>query len=307
MSWSTASARRASLPHDEPISDVDPRPPRWVDDALGPHPFPIDAGPHVWAISSGTLVLLTSTIAVAPDIPAGTLRAAVTQVYQRFEQSLATLDRRPIRFWNFIPAIGTPMGEGLDRYMVFNSGRHDAFVRVGHADKEADRPTATASAVGAGGAELVVHCLASAHAGVPVENPRQIPSWRYSARYGPKPPRFSRATIATVNCRTSLLIGGTASIVGEQSLHRDDTEAQLEETLRNLSAVVSAARRQPDDQALALRRIVDLRAYVTDDDVARVVRGQLAARCPNAHRIEIVRARLCRPELLVEIEGVADL
>jgi len=38
-----------------------------------------------------------------------------------------------------------------------------------------------------------------------------------------------------------------------------------------------------------------------------VVRGQLAARCPNAYRIEIVRARLCRPELLVEIEGVAEI
>jgi chorismate lyase / 3-hydroxybenzoate synthase len=307
VSWSTASARRASHPHDEPIADVDPRPPHWVDEVLGPQPFTIDAGPHVRAISSESLVLLTAAIAVAPDTPAETLRSEVTLAYRRLQQTLASIDREPIRFWNFVPAIGAPMGDGLDRYMVFNAGRHDAFAPTGGADQRTDQPSATASAVGVTGAHLVVHCLASARAGIPVENPRQVSSWRYSARYGPKPPRFSRATIATMGLRTALLIGGTASIVGEQSLHQGDTEAQFDETLRNLAAVVAAAGRESADPIHALTRIVDLRAYVIEDDVARFVRGQLAARCPNARRIEIVRARLCRPELLVEIEGVADI
>ena len=37
----------------------------------------------------------------------------------------------------------------------------------------------------------------------------------HSTRYGPIPPCFSRATIATIGTRRLLLIGGTASIVGD--------------------------------------------------------------------------------------------
>ena len=33
----------------------------------------------------------------------------------------------PIRFWNMLPFIQESVGEGLDRYMAFNLGRHDAF------------------------------------------------------------------------------------------------------------------------------------------------------------------------------------
>jgi len=110
------------------------------------------------------------------------------------------------------------------------------------------------------------------------------------------PPDTLRSEVALayrrLGARTALLIGGTASIVGEQSLHEGDVDAQLRETLRNIAA---------------LARLVDLRVYAIDDDVARVVRCQLAPRCPNAQRIEIVRARMCRPELLLEIEALAEI
>jgi chorismate lyase/3-hydroxybenzoate synthase len=166
---------------------------------------------------------------------------------------------------------------------------------------------ATASAVGVGGTDLVVHCLAAEHAGIPVENPRQTSSWRYSARYGPMPPCFSRATLATIVGRRRLLIGGTASIVGEHSQHPGDAEAQLQETLRNIGALIGAACHSDADPSHALRRLVDLRVYAQDDHVARVIRRRLDVRCPAIPRVEIVRARVCRPELLHEIEGVAEI
>src|SRR6185503_5831087 len=91
-----------------------------------------------------------------------------------------------------------------------------------------------ASAVGIAGPDLVIDCLASASGGAPVENPRQIAPWQYSRRYGPKPPCFARGTVTRLNDRRMLLIGGTASIVGEESRHPGDLTAQVGELLINL-------------------------------------------------------------------------
>jgi chorismate lyase/3-hydroxybenzoate synthase len=120
------------------------------------------------------------------------------------------------------------------------------------------------------------------------------------------PPCFSRATIANVNGQRRLLVGGTASIVGEDSLHVDDVDRQLEETLRNLAALIDAAA-EGSAPGAALGRLLDLRVYVARQEDAPPIRAVLAARCPRAERIELTIARVCRPELLVEIEGVADL
>jgi transcriptional regulator len=114
-------------------------------------------------------------------------------------------------------------------------------------------------------------------------------------------------TITTLGQRTALLIGGTASVVGEQSRHQGDVEAQFEETLRNMSILIAAARQHSSDAQTSLGRLREIRAYAVNDEVGRFVRRQLTARCPGAHRIEVVKASVCRPDLLLEIEGVADL
>ena len=86
--------------------------------------------------------------------------------------SLERIGRHPARFWNFIPDIGAPMVDGLDRYMVFNAGRHDAY-------SDQCGALGTASAVGIKGSDLSIHCLALEEPGTPVENPRQTPAWQY--------------------------------------------------------------------------------------------------------------------------------
>jgi len=198
------------------------------------------------------------------------------------------------------------MGAGIDRYMVFNAGRYDAFSEASAAGRGFARSLATASAVGVGGADLVVYCLASSSPGTPVENPRQKSSWLYSSRFGPLPPCFSRATLTTIGGHSRILIGGTASIVGEESRHQVDTAAQLDETLQNLASVVAAARGTSEATWRALERLVDVRVYLTRDESAGLIRREIGERCPRADRVELVHARLCRPDLLLEIEAGAE-
>jgi len=46
---------------------------------------------------------------------------------------------------------------------------------------------------------------------------------------------------------------------------------------------------------------------VRHDEHSEPIRDRLQTACPNLRRLELVRAHICRPELLLEIEGIADL
>jgi chorismate lyase/3-hydroxybenzoate synthase len=221
----------------------------------------------------------------------------------------------PVRLWNHIPGIHDAMGDGQDRYMVFNAGRYEALSQWFGTDRF-DTRVASASGIGHGGRDLVLHCLASDRPGRAVTNPRQIAPYRYSRKYGPLPPCFARSTvIAPPGGVPLVLVGGTASIVGEESVHLGDLARQTEETLTNLAVLLRAAAGEPasevEDRAALWDRYLasyrEVRVYYPDPRRLDELRGLLASAFPGAGRIEWRRADLCRAELLVEIEGVAEL
>jgi chorismate lyase/3-hydroxybenzoate synthase len=272
------------------IVPLQPRVPQWVEAAVG----------------TGTLEMFTAVVPDAAAMSAAALRTNVTAAYVQIGAALRAADKAAIRLWNYLPDPAHVMEPGLDRYMVFNAGRYDGY-RQWHGDINRATPLATASGVGISGRDLTIHCLASTDRGVPVDNPRQTPAWRYSVRYGPLPPCFARATVAVVNGRRCLLIGGTASIVGEDSRHARDVQGQLEETLVNLTSLIRAACQVSEPDAAVLDRLVDLRVYVVRAEDAPMIRSVVEKRCRRAAHVELSEARLCRPELLVEIEGIAEI
>ena len=157
----------------------------------------------------------------------------------------------------------------------------------------------------------MIHALGLDTPGRPLENPRQVPAYSYSRRYGPRPPCFARATIVQMprEERPWLLVGGTASILGEDSIHMRDPRRQATETFENLASLVDSARemaRSPDrgDPLSAFR---ELRVYIVRDEDADVLREMVRERFPAETRVEFAQADLCRQELLVEIEGLATL
>jgi chorismate lyase/3-hydroxybenzoate synthase len=287
-----------NLAHPEALPLM-PVPPRWVDDLLGSSRGS-DARNGVDVRLAGPAAHAMARIPQAAHLDADGLRQSVASAYRALIESLETIGRHPARFWNFIPDINAPMTDGLDRYMVFNAGRHDAY-------SDDCGALATASAVGITGSDVSIHCLALEKAGTPVENPRQTPAWKYSARYGPLPPRFSRATIVELAGRRTLLIGGTASVVGEDSRHAGDFDAQVEEIVLNLEALIRSADGSSNGGHAPLRRLVDLRVYVKSAACADRAREMLVSACPRARTVTVAVADICRPELLVEVEGVAEL
>lgn len=274
-----------------------PRPPAWV-------------APHLGTAST----LHTASFDVRPSMSPADFQDAVSSAYR---QVLADIEARgtgrPVRFWSFLPGIHDALGDGLDRYMVFNAGRHAVFAAHFGTVDFARGAIPTASAVGIAGHTLHVFGLAADVVADAIENPRQVPAYRYSRRFGPRPPSFARATRVTrAGVPAALLVGGTASIRGEDSRNIDDLDRQLDETLLNLAAVVAEAEgatvpATTDDVRRCLSRYAGLRAYYLHESERDAIAVRVAAAVSATCALELLPATMCRPELLVEIEGVATL
>lgn len=245
-------------------------------------------------------LLVAAALPAAARLDADTLRQRTRDLYCLVCQAVAEAPFSPVRFWNFIPQINRQAGGGLDRYMVFNAGRYEA-LRPRFAGLTT-LPTATG--VGHQGDDLHIFCLASDRPGQSVENPRQRPAYRYSGRFGPCPPCFSRATMVELGDRYCLLIGGTAAIRGEASRHPTCLQGQLDETFINLEALVDRA---SSGRTTLAKSATELRVFVRRPQDSEAVERKIAARLPNLHHLETMSAQICRKELLVEIEGLVSL
>ncbi|HEX7807415.1 MAG TPA: Rid family hydrolase, partial [Thermoanaerobaculia bacterium] len=148
-----------------------------------------------------------------------------------------------------------------------------------------------ASAVGMRGRGLVTYYLAAREAGVQVENPRQVAAYHYPPQYGPKSPSFSRATM----WGGMVFVSGTSSVIGHQTVHHGDVDAQLDETLRNIEVVLGQTNR-------TLGNVVAAKTYVRN----AADRDRIASRLAEVFPVNLyLEADICRKDLLLEIECVA--
>lgn len=290
-------------------------PPPWVFALLGSEPGRWGAAGDGLALRLGgraSYRLVSARLERARHLDGDAFASRTTAVYDLVAAVLGRLAHlHVLRLWNFVPGILDPLGGLPHRYMVFNRGRYQACARWCDGHGNFERRLATASAVGHDGESLVVHALAGPVAGVPVENPRQVPAYRYSRRYGPLPPCFARATLLTDGERRGarLLIGGTASVRGEDTVGEGCLEGQLAETLANLRAVVESAAhaRAPGADRSALVALREVRVYYVSERHRATLAQRAPVDFPAARLCELVRADLCRPELLVEIEALAEI
>lgn len=221
----------------------------------------------------------------------GGARATAKQAYDLLHRFVAGRDARHVlRVWNYIGAINDGEGDA-ERYKRFCEGR-----AAGMGDFFAEGfPAATAIGHLAAEHRLQVYLLACEQAGHRVENPRQVSAWRYPRQYGPTPPSFARAML--LPARDTLAISGTAAVVGHASAHHDNLDAQLEETLTNLDALLASA-----DMRAGFDTHSPLKVYLRHDGDAPRVRDALRQRLPGVPLL-LLHGDICRRELLVEIDG----
>jgi chorismate lyase/3-hydroxybenzoate synthase len=244
-----------------------------------------------WSCGGGWL-MVSLRIAEADH---GGPRAAAAHAYRLLLQAIGRHGHPHLaRVWNYLADINA--GDGDDeRYRQFTVGRAEGMEGI----PAARFPAATAIGRVDGVRELVVFALSAQAFGVPVENPRQVSAYRYPREYGPVPPSFARA-MRLDGARPTLLVSGTASVVGHATAH-DSSREQAQETLRNLDALLGQAGM---DRALAGRTW--LRGYLRDPADAGVVRQALAECGVADSHLVCLHGEICRRDLLLEIDGVVQ-
>lgn len=109
---------------------------------------------------------------------------------------------------------------------------------------------------------------------------------------------FERGTSIAYRDRKHVIISGTASIDHRGHIvHAGRVSRQLERALQNISALLDEAHATFDDMAVFI-------AYVRDPKDLETIQQQMLERFPTTP-IEVVVAPVCRPNWLVEVEGMA--
>ncbi len=236
------------------------------------------------------------------------MRAALRQAGSDFEQV--------VRTWFYLGGI-TEIQDGVQRYMELNRARTDFYRDVqfgklasGGGQPQGNYPASTA--IGTAAAGVLAGCLSlQTHRKdarlVHLENPQQTPAFAYHSRYSPRSPKFSRAMALKLGDYLTTWISGTASIVNSESRHLGDIARQVEQTLENIEHLLAPESFLAQGVPQAGARLEDLakvRVYLKrPEDFPRckaICERRLGA-VPAVYSV----ADVCRPELLVEIEGVA--
>ncbi len=141
----------------------------------------------------------------------------------------------------------------------------------------------------------------------PLENPQQTSAFDYTTVYSPQSPKFARAMAVVTNTDCCVFVSGTASILAAESQHRGDAAAQTELTLDNINALLghqNLVNHGIQGVLGGLGGMKCVRVYVKNSTDYPLIRGICERRLGNIPILYTI-ADVCRPELLVEIEGVA--
>ena len=233
---------------------------------------------------------------LVPDYVSCDLAETVRAVYQEVLAFLhSSAYPNLYRCWHYLPGINR-VDSNLERYRSFCVGRHAAL--GGALGFEQSLPAA--SAIGTHTPGLLVSFVAGRLKPLQIENPRQVSAFNYPPVHAPRSPLFSRAVWIDSRGVQRLYLSGTASILGHESVHSDNLHGQIEETLRNIEAILGGtpASLNKDDACL--------RVYMRNADHCQIIRNALESRFGKSCSVAYLKGDICRSELLLEIEGVFD-
>ncbi len=247
------------------------------------------------------------TEGITPATPNASIREQSEDIFAQLGKILAENNFKIsdiYRQWNYIEQI-TSMHDGRQNYQEFNDARSRFY---NSAEWTNGYPAATGIGTSCGGVMVEVYAIKGEmvvnHA---IDNPLQISAHSYSQKVltgktdekERTTPKFERARLVG----DTVYISGTAAIKGEDSLSLDSTVGQTAETMQIIKKLVS-----PENIHIATKdsKYTLLRVYIKNGETAHEVIKFMQENYPDTPK-HYLEADVCRPELLVEIEGTATI
>ncbi|HUT33707.1 MAG TPA: Rid family hydrolase [Planctomycetota bacterium] len=256
---------------------------------------------------------------IVPQTPAPGVHDRALDAFGRMRDLLAASGFRfgqVLRTWLYLGDIVGPEGD-TQRYKELNRARADFYRDTRFLEPylvpsvhSAVYPASTG--IGAGDRDVMMSCVALATERkdirlLPLENPLQVSAFRYGQHYSQQSPKFSRAMAILGPEVVATLVSGTASIVDAETRFVGDVERQTQQTLDNMEALLARENFQRHgvaDAGASLQDLVLARVYVKRREDYAKVRAICKARLGELP-VTFAVADVCRPDLLVEIEGIA--
>lgn len=262
-----------------------------------------DSGKEVWASGLGFALFSTDTRSAAESA---------------FEQMKGILDAEGMSFnnlvrqWNYIGNI-LEEKKGFQNYQIFNEVRSEYYgkYRTVHG-----YPAATGIGMKLGGV-TIDFCAVMTNEKVmvkPIENPNQVNAYEYGqqvlkgvsgkGKSVKHPPQFERALFLKENFKSTLLISGTASIIGQDTIGIDDVEKQTMVTIENINKLTDQRRigQSITNTDTEWGKFILLRVYIKNQDDFSKVKTICTDQFPDVPAI-FIKSDICRDNLLVEIEA----
>ena len=246
---------------------------------------------------------------IVPRFEGGSTFEQSKDIFEGIEKMLKSNGFKPsdiYRQWNYIPGI-TVLSDGSQNYQEFNDARS---IFYGSDTWASGYPAATGIGASAGGVVVEICAIKGEQcANLPIDNPLQIAAHNYSQQVldgkvieslsERTTPKFERARLLG----NTVLISGTAAIKGERSNYSNDAVEQAAETMEIMDRLTSKENIPVENNGSQYDL---LRVYVKREQDIPAVKEYMQCHYPAAQKHYLV-ADVCRPELLIEIEGVAHI
>ena len=279
---------------------------------------------ELWAFTSGAVVDQQDRITTASmpgcrwgfvgglaTTPDDALSDGVRGILTRAQENFlnAGLEfRQVVRTWYYVGRILDPE-ENEVRYDSFNRARNEFY--IGTWPDLCLTPASTG--VGMNGRGVAFEGLVIS--GDPdavdvswVDNPLQTKPYMYDNEIeSDNRPSFSRGAAVRLADSTLFFVSGTASIRGSDVVYSGDAAAQTRVTIENIAALMTSDNLAAHGGAgggASLEDLQQIRVYVKHPDDLTPVRDCCRRHLPDIPHVYSA-ADICRPECLVEIEGVA--
>jgi enamine deaminase RidA (YjgF/YER057c/UK114 family) len=256
--------------------------------------------------NAGHSELITGGI-IPDDISKSTYEQA-KNIFKGIDKLLKSNNFEPCdiyRQWNYIQGI-TILNDGSQNYQEFNDARS---IFYNSSQWSNGYPAATGIGADAGGVMVELFAVKNIDINKPIDNPMQVAAHNYSQRVldgkavegldQRTTPKFERARLL----KDTIYISGTAAIEGENSVASCNAAEQTAKTMEIMNRLIS----KDNIPAMNNGAAYDLlRVYVKRKEDVETVTEFMEQHYPTVAKHYLI-ADVCRPELLVEIEGIAHI